>query len=182
MGTVASRISSFLPAFHKTTVPTALTMHNAENHESSSTDKYQHPGTTITAIKLPADGSPPTLVNLTTIDTTSDDGQANHEPDLTSAWGAAGFSQRNARKLELKGQRDASFNGVWYFLRCKDGSKLAPNEHHGGAFGDVFIVRMDAVEQGDGAGESGRAFYRDVPENWGECEGLARALVLSMPL
>ena len=47
------------------------------------------------------------------------------------------------------------------------------NKHYGGGpYGDVFLVKMDPLEFGEGA----FALYDDVPDDWEQGEGIMSAL------
>ena len=72
--------------------------------------KRQPIGTTLKALKLPADGSPLSLVQLKTNEA---DAHLFREPDLTAFWGSQGPRHGNPQILEVGGQRDERFEGVW---------------------------------------------------------------------
>ena len=76
--------------------------------------KRQPIGTTLKALKLPADGCPLSLIQLRTIEA---DAHLFREPNLTAFWGSQGPRHGNPQMLEVGGQRDGRFEGVCIFLR-----------------------------------------------------------------
>lgn len=70
--------------------------------------------------------------------------------------------------LELKGQRDAKFDGIYYRFKTTTDNRLDANKQFAGAKGDVLITKMHPLEFGRGA----KALYIDMPEDWQLCEGL----------
>ncbi|KAG4438644.1 hypothetical protein IFR05_005888 [Cadophora sp. M221] len=123
---------------------------------------YQQPGHRFQALRIPANGSGPLLVVLETIDV--DTPTLFHEPDLTPFWGSGYIV--DYRMLELEGQRDEKFDGIYYRFKTTTGRDA--NKQFVGAKGDVLITKMHPLEFGRGA----KALYIDMPEDWQFCEGL----------
>ncbi len=140
-------------------------------YDTAPVEKYQHDGTTVTAVRFPANGSMPQLVALKTVITFHGD-HIVYEPEFREYWGVAWFQHEEFSEIELKNQTDKKFDGMWYFTRCLDGSSLPPNQHFPGAFGDIFLLKMDA----SGSGEDDPPSHGNVPEDWEQCYGLQRAL------
>ncbi|TAQ85607.1 hypothetical protein B7494_g6061 [Chlorociboria aeruginascens] len=133
---------------------------------------YQPPGHKFQALRLPADGSPPSLVVLETIDV--DTPTLFHEPDLTPFWGS-GYTV-DYRMVELESQRDEKFNGIYYRFKTTT-DRLDVNAQFLGAKGDVLITKMHPLEFGRGA----KALTEKEESNFGIMGSISEPLPASTP-
>ncbi len=139
--------------------------------QASRAGKFQDDGTTVTVLRFPADGSIPQLVELKTFITFKGIHKI-YQLDFREYWGVPWSIHAHFTNIELSGQTDRNFDGTWRFTRYLEGKSLPPNQAFPGAFGDVFMVKVNGPWSGaDEAFRNG-----NVPEDWEQCYGLQKAL------
>ncbi|KAI9698662.1 MAG: hypothetical protein M1836_003772 [Candelina mexicana] len=129
------------------------------------------PSTTLRALRIPADGSPPHLLTLTTIAVASAgnvDCFLGRIPDLREFWGSGdGWHWRDIVHLEIQNQAvNPGLEGFYFGFKSFNDEALPIHKLAPGVCGDAFFVKI-RDEQGDrdeqGVGD-GWATYDDVEE------------------
>ncbi len=117
--------------------------------------------TDLQVLKIPADGSPPHLVQLNTIDVTSEgniDCCQGHIPDFRPYWGTKeGFSWRDIARFEVRDQSLPELNGVYFGWRSFALDHI-PLSEHTGFCGDAFVAKTPVWEYDENG-----AVYEDFP-------------------
>lgn len=117
--------------------------------------------TNLQVLKIPADGSPPHLIQLNTIDVASEgnvDCFLRHIPDFRPYWGTQeGFRWRDIAQLEVRDQSLLELNGVYIGWKSFALDHI-PLSEHTGFCGDAFIAKTPVWE----SDENG-AVCEDIP-------------------
>lgn len=116
--------------------------------------------TNLRVLRIPADGSPPHLVQLNTIESDDNiDCCQRHIPDFRPYWGdGEGFQWRDIIGMEVRDQQAApELNGV-YFGWKSFAMHLMPLSKHTGFCGDAFFAKSPLWEYDENG-----AVYEDVP-------------------
>lgn len=117
--------------------------------------------TNLKVLKIPADGSPPHLVEMNTIDVASEgnvDSCQGHIPDFRPYWGnKEGFRWRDIMQLEVRDQSLPKLNGVYFGWRSFALDHV-PLSEHTGFCGDAFIAKTPVWEYDENG-----AVYEDFP-------------------
>ncbi|KAI0922223.1 hypothetical protein AcW1_004018 [Taiwanofungus camphoratus] len=122
------------------------------------------PSVTIRCIRVPADGSPPHMIVLNTIDI-YDEGNVDsflfHIPDVRAFWGSkTSWRYRDLAMITIENQPSTTLNGCYYGFKSFNMDELPANKHvSGGIRGDAFIAKVTAEEYD----EHGWATWTDVP-------------------
>ena len=113
----------------------------------------------LQVLRIPADGSLPHLVQLSTIESNDNvDCFLLHIPDLRPYWGKEeGFQWRDIARMEVTDQLLPELNGV-YFGWKSFALDLMPISKHTGFCGDAFIAKTPLWEY-----DANGAVYEDVP-------------------
>lgn len=113
----------------------------------------------LQVLRIPADGSPPDLVRLNTIESDDNvDSFLRHIPDFRPYWGTQdGLRWRDIARLEVTDRSPPELNGI-YFGWKSFAQDLMPLSEHTGFWGDAFIAKTPPWE----VDENGAA-YEDVP-------------------
>lgn len=105
--------------------------------------------TNLQVLKIPADGSPPHLIQLNTIDITAEsnvDACQSHIPDFRPYWGTKeGFRWRDIVQLEVRDQSLPELNGV-YFGWMSFALDHIPLSERTGFCGDAFVAKTPVWE------------------------------------
>ena len=117
--------------------------------------------TNLQVLKIPADGSPPHLVLLNTIDVTSEgnvDSCQGHIPDFRPYWGTKeGFHWRDIVQLEVRDQLLPELNGGYFGWKSFALDHI-PLSEHTGFCGDAFVAKTPVWEYDENG-----AVYEDFP-------------------
>lgn len=115
--------------------------------------------TNLGVLRIPADGTPPHLVQLNTIETRDNvDCFLFHIPDFRPYWGEReGFRRREVAQMEVRGQSLPELNGIYFGWKSFDLDHM-PLSEHTGFHGDAFFAKTPLW----GYDKDG-AVYEDVP-------------------
>ncbi|KAL8938111.1 MAG: hypothetical protein Q9216_004068 [Gyalolechia sp. 2 TL-2023] len=110
-------------------------------------------------LRIPADGSPPHLLRLKTIETDDNvDCFMVHIPDFRLYWGKEeGFQYRDIAFLEVIDHSQPELVGK-YFAWKSFAMDLMPKSKHTGFYGDAFIAKTPLWENDENG-----AVYEDIP-------------------
>lgn len=127
--------------------------------------KPSSPSATVRAVRIPADGSAPHLVQLHTIDVRFECATGRVRcriPDMRKYWGAdEAWTQRDCTECTVNSHSIPSINGVYYGWKSYAVDHL-PLSEHTGFYGDAFIVRRGTRERD----QHGSMVYGDVPDGF----------------
>ncbi|KAG8525710.1 uncharacterized protein KY384_000470 [Bacidia gigantensis] len=118
--------------------------------------------TNVQVLRIPADGSPPLLIRLNTVETSDNvDSFLSHIPDFRRYWGdKEGFHWRDIAHLEVMDQSLTELNGAYWGWKSF-AMDLMPRSEHTGFHGDAFIAKTPIWENDENG-----AVYEDVPETF----------------
>ena len=126
----------------------------------------------LKVLRIPADGSPPHLVELNTINTNDNvDCFHEHIPDFRPYWGdKEGFRWRDVVQMEVRDQHRSELNGIYWGWKSF-ALDLMPISEHTGFCGDAFISKTPLWERDENG-----AVYEDIPIAFLSSPLLAKAL------
>ena len=115
--------------------------------------------TNLQVLRIPADGSPPHLVQLNTIESDDRiDSNLRHVPDFRPYWGEGeGFLCRDIAEVEVRDQSPPVLNGLYFGWKSL-ALDLMPFSEYTGFCGDAFIAKTPIWERDENG-----AVYEDVP-------------------
>jgi hypothetical protein len=104
------------------------------------------PGPTVTVLIIPANGAPPRLECLATVNV-QNDGKADrflhYVPDMRPYWRTDfGWSCRDIARIDITDHVVPALNGFYYGFKSYDVEDLPMSKHGRGIYGDACIAKM----------------------------------------
>ena len=73
------------------------------------------------------------------------EGSNSHEPDFDDFWAKTEETEYDRQQFILVDQVPPKFNGLWCLFRNSDEENGPANSRLIGAYGDLFMAKMDAL-------------------------------------
>ena len=100
------------------------------------------------------------------------EGSNSHEPDFDDFWAKTEETEYNRQQFTSVNQVPPKLNGLWCLFWNSDEENGPANSRLIGAYGDLFMPKMDALSSKMNA----REIYDHVPEDWEQSKTFAKVL------
>jgi hypothetical protein len=103
-------------------------------------------GPPVTVLIIPANGAPPRLERLPTVNVWDEgnvDRFLHYVPDMRAYWGAGpGWRHREIARIDVTDYNVPALNGFYYGFKSFDIDDLPMSKYSSGIYGDACIVKM----------------------------------------